>query len=238
MKKILVTAPISKVKDYCMEDWINHILNLTYASYDILLVDNSHDNNYYKELKKKFPQVNFLYFNPTGLESKVFITQCQEKSRAYAISNNYTHIMSIECDVFPPLNVIEELLRVQSDIACGFYSFDFEHNRKPLLQSSDYFNTHYSIRNMDYDETFILADGKNHQIFGGGLGCCLISRKVFCAIPFRIVDKQDSHSDPYFFMDCELSGFTTTLNTNMFCEHRNQNWSHQYSMILNQQLFK
>jgi cellulose synthase/poly-beta-1,6-N-acetylglucosamine synthase-like glycosyltransferase len=219
MRKVLVTAPVSKVKDYCMKEWLNHILNLTYENYEILLVDNSFENQYHRDLRKNYPEINVMYYNPKGLSTQDTIMVCNENARIYAVQNNFDYILSLHCDILPPLNCIEELIRAETDVACGFYSWGFKEDRKPLLQSSDFFKNHFATRNMQLDEAIMLADGKNHEVFSAGLGCALISGKVFHTVPFRNLPNTNLYHDAFFFMDCELSGFFVEVVTSMFCEH-------------------
>ena len=50
--KILVGCPTSFHKEYALEQYAESIKALTYPNYDILLVDNSKDDVYFKRIKK------------------------------------------------------------------------------------------------------------------------------------------------------------------------------------------
>jgi len=225
--KVLVFAPISEVKDYCMPQWLERISNLSYPNYHIFLMDNSEDRNFFKKYADSYPQIDYSWYSPKGLRSQDFITMCQEKGRQYAINGNFDYIMSIECDVFPPLNVIEELLQTKSDVASGIYNWGFGIERKPLLQVAEHFDTHFESRNMDFDEAYSFLDGKNKPVFNAGIGCALISSKVFRKLPFRSEPNSNAHSDSWFSMDCFLYNFSFVVNTNVICEHINQSWGYQ-----------
>jgi hypothetical protein len=227
VKKVLVTAPISKVKDYVLERWMEHISNLTYENYDILLVDNSESSSWHKKYIDQFPNIKFIYFSPRGLTSQEFISYCQEKSRKYAYINNYDYIMSIECDVFPPLNVIESLMQHDKDVACGIYNWGFKEKRKPLIQTAEIFDTHFETRNMDYDEAMIFINGSLKEVYNVGLGCALISRNVFRRIPFRFQKDDSNHSDSWFAFDCYFKKIQIYADTKIICEHENQSWGYQ-----------
>ena len=49
--RILIAAPTSIIKRYILIDWYIHIKTFTYSNLDILIVDNSLDENYHKELR-------------------------------------------------------------------------------------------------------------------------------------------------------------------------------------------
>lgn len=226
-KKVLVAAPISSVKQYCILDWMNHISNLSYENYDILLVDNSQSNGWHLQYKLEFPKINFLYFNPKGLDSQAFIAACQEKFRKYAYLNDYDYIISIECDVFPPLDIIERLLSHNKPIVGGIYSWGFNEKRQPLIQVSEYFDTHFETRNLDFDEAMMFCDGSLKQVHHIGLGCLLIHRNIFKKIPFRYVENDSNHSDSWFAFDCSLKGINIYADTSILCRHENQSWGYQ-----------
>lgn len=226
-KKVLVAAPISSVKEYCILEWMQHISNLSYDNYDILLVDNSPNDGWYLKYKHEFPKINFLYFNPKGLDSQAFISASQEKYRKYAYVHKYDYIMSIECDVFPPLDCIERLLKHEKEVCGGIYSWLFNEKRRPLIQLSEHFDTHFETRSLDFDEALIFCDGTLKRIHNIGLGCLLISRNVFKKIPFRYVQNDSNHSDSWFALDCYLKGIPIYADTSLFCLHKNQSWGYQ-----------
>lgn len=228
MEKVLVFSPISDVKDYCMPQWLEHISNLTYPNYFIFLVDNSKEKNFFKKkYASVYPNIDYSWFNPEGLNSQAFIAESQERGRKYAINGNFDRIMSIECDVFPPLDVIERLMQTDGDVVSGVYNWNFGEKRKPLIQVPIHFNTYFKNRNMDFDEALFFLDGKNKEVFSAGIGCALIKRKVFNKISFRHEPNIDAHSDTFFCIDLYFNNFSFVLNTEVVCEHINQSWGYQ-----------
>ena len=59
--KILLGCPISDYHDYCTEEFIGSIKNLTYNNYDILLIDNSKDDRFFNSIKDKVPVIRAGY---------------------------------------------------------------------------------------------------------------------------------------------------------------------------------
>ena len=49
--KILVGCPTSFHKEYCLNEYAKSVKELSYNNYDILLVDNSSDDNYLDKIK-------------------------------------------------------------------------------------------------------------------------------------------------------------------------------------------
>jgi hypothetical protein len=225
--KVLVFSPISEVKDYCMPQWLEHITNLTYPNYYIFLVDNSEDRNYFKKYEKSYPEIDYSWFNPKGLRVQDFIASSQEKCRQYAINGNFDVMMSIECDIFPPFDCIERLLRHDADVISGLYNWGFGDERKPLIQTSEHFDTYFANRNMSFDEAYCFIDGTPKEIFHAGIGCAAIREKVFKKIPFRSEPNSEIFSDTLFALDCYLNNFKVILDTSVVCEHQNQSWKYQ-----------
>lgn len=227
LQKVLVFSPISEVKDYCMPQWLEHITNLTYPNYHIFLVDNSEDRNYFKKYIDLFPEIDYEWLNPKGLRPQDFIALSQEKCRQYAINGYFDVMMSIECDVFPPFDCIERLIKHDADVIAGIYNWGFGEDRKPLIQLAEHFDTHFSNRNMDFDEAYVFIDGTEKHIFHAGLGCTAIKSKVFNKIPFRSEPNSEIFSDTLFALDCYLYNFSTICDTSVICEHQNQSWGYQ-----------
>ena len=49
--KILVGSPVNEMYNYCIEEYIQAIKSLTYPNFDILLVDNSKGDSFFKKLQ-------------------------------------------------------------------------------------------------------------------------------------------------------------------------------------------
>ena len=47
LPKILIAAPTAKAKDYCFEEWLDHVMGFTYPLFDVKLFDNTLDNGIY-----------------------------------------------------------------------------------------------------------------------------------------------------------------------------------------------
>ncbi len=235
--KILVAAPISDVKDYVLEEWMAHISQLTYPNFEILLVDNSMNDGYINKFKHMYPNITFQHVNPRGLRVQDFIMQSQNKIRKYFLDHNFAALMSIECDVFPQLDIIEELFKEKAPVATAFYGWGFGKDRRPLIQISNHY--HDALRNMDvfrnenltFDEAFRFIDGTSKKVFSCGLGCALIQRPVLVHIPYRTDEDTEHHADTYYMVDVYDHGFYVICNTRLWAGHKNQPWVIQDQII-------
>lgn len=118
--KVLVACPNHLVKEYAFQRWIDNVKNLTYPSYDILVVDNSPNG----ELQKKYgDQVPIIKLPTEGIEDRAVtrINRSMELIRQKFLEGNYTHWMDIESDVIPQPDVIEILMKLNVDWASHAY---------------------------------------------------------------------------------------------------------------------
>ena len=50
--KVLVGCPTADAYAYCLEEYATRVKELSYKNYDVLIVDNSKDEKYIKQIKK------------------------------------------------------------------------------------------------------------------------------------------------------------------------------------------
>lgn len=222
--KILVAAPTAFYKEYIFLDWLLHVSNLSYPNYDILVVDNSHNEEYYQAYKNM--GINILHVNPKGKTSTEYITESQSIIRDFFLKQKYTYLMSIEVDIFPPRNIIEKLLSNNKDIVSVPYFIGFGKQSNLI--------THY-LRNVgikeiehynpDFLEQFKRYNGKVNQCFSTGIGCSLIKRKVIKKIPFRFEKGKKYHSDTYFAIDLFNNQIPNYIDTSIVIKHYNSDWA-------------
>lgn len=124
---------------------------------------------------------------------------------------SWTHLFHTESDMVLPDDTIIKLLEVDQPIVSGVY-FLRNGNGQPCLYVKTYCTkdnpyVHSPVSIFPTDRPFAL-DPKGH---GGcpGLGCVLIRREVFEAIPFPWFDLKESFygSDMYFFTKVRDAGF-------------------------------
>lgn len=117
--KVLVGCPVSGYHAYCTPEYLAALKNLTYPNYDILLVDNSATDNFYQTLvKQNIPVVRSCYEHK---DVKKKIACSRNILREKVLEEKYDYFFSLEQDVIPPPDVIEQLLQRQKPIVSGVY---------------------------------------------------------------------------------------------------------------------
>jgi hypothetical protein len=120
--KILIGTPIHQIKDYAMEHWIKNVATLTsQLPADLLLVDNSPDLSYIKQVKKylkkydiknyKIKHINFDQGMSIDEKDKR-IEVSQEVIRQEILSSDYDAWFSWECDQIIPSEALGQLVKV------------------------------------------------------------------------------------------------------------------------------
>ena len=220
--KILVGCPVSKVKDYVLYYWYSFVQNLTYPNYDIYLVDNSENPDFAKELQRCGIQYS-RYYNPSS-KPQENMAGSLEVLRKKAIKENYDYFMSIECDIFPPRNVIEKLLSNDVGVVGAVYLINHGYEIRPMLQEIVMVGANNAkVFNIDRNTCLRMMDGELKDIYSCGLGCTLIETGVLKNIKFRVdINVDDCHADSYFFQDLWKSGVRSYVDTSIMAKHYNQ----------------
>lgn len=222
MPKVLVCSPTAESKRYCEDDWLDMVHSLSYTNYDILLVDNSTTRANFKRLNGL--GVHTKYVSPKKREITETMALCHNVCKDYARDKGYEHILHLETDVFPPVDVIEELLVQNKPVIGGWYDVFNGRKRKSIIQITEDTNKFMDIAPYveDYETTF--CDGEVKRCYHTGLGCSLISKKVFSKIPFRMIKGEFTFPDSVFAYDLFVKGIPMYVHTGVVCKHVNHDW--------------
>ncbi len=108
--KVLVACPTHEVKEYAFQRWIDNVKNLTYPNYEVLVVDNSPNEDYLKRWGDKIPM---KHIEVTQDPQKMGVRICQSMAviRQHFLEGDFDWWMNIEADNIPPSDVIETLLK-------------------------------------------------------------------------------------------------------------------------------
>jgi len=135
-----------------------------------------------------------------------------------ALKDNCDYVFFIDSDVLIPKGALDELLKMDVDIASGLYFS----KGKPYLPVA---------RVKEGDRHFFLEDFEFNQIMevqGVGMGCCLIKTDVFRNLDFpyfklewRKHEGKDYQiaEDLYFCDEAKKKGYKVYLNTSIACPH-------------------
>lgn len=221
--KVLLAAPTSTYKQYIFLEWYLHAYTLSYPNSEILIVDNSHDKNYHKELLKM--GINVLYCDPSGKTNHEYITESQNMLRDYFLKSKAQYYFSYEVDIFGPRNIIEQLMAAKKDVISAPYFIDYGHKSRLLIS---YFEQtgekKWKTIFPEMDKLTAFMDGTVKQTYENGIGCTLIKRHVLEKIRFRIEKFEPGHSDKYFYMDLWESTIHNFIDTSVLVRHFNSDW--------------
>lgn len=213
----MIAAPIYEHKYYCINDYIRNLKELSYPNKDILLVDNSKNPGAHKLVKEFNDGVTVEYI---GFYETTRASQCEayNRIRDVFLAGDYEYLVTIESDLFPPEDIIEQLIANDKDICgCPYQIFGQNAKNAGILCVT---TGKITYKDGVFQESFMCfeeLDGELKQVQGGiGLGCVVIKRKVLEEIKFRW---NDCHADTYFHRDAHRRGFETWLDTRFIIPH-------------------
>lgn len=221
---VLLAAPVSRQKAYVLPEWLQHIRRLSYPNYHIYLVDNSADRSHQRELWEQGYRCGYVC--PEGKRAPAFVAESQNELRRYFLAGGYDYFFSLECDNFPPPNIIEWML------SYGLDNFNIPYFLKQNQQTT--LSVQRSVINYQgWCANKVLApmdsigqfDGRVKHYFAPSLGCSLFSRRLMERIQFRVDDTNPyAFSDSFFHWDSNRLGIKPWVHMGTLCEHRRFTW--------------
>lgn len=226
---------------YCHKEFFNAIKTLTYPNYDILIIENSQDNEYFNELKQD-SKIITLKYNPSETDKMLRIINSRNKIIQYALENNYEYILMMDSDVIPPKNIIQELLKHNKDIVSGIYfnyfvcsgktkflpvvwmpiTFQEFENMKKQINFPPSVQSHLDLkRHMDQKEA---ESNDLLEVLFPSAGCMLISKKVYQNINYHPADTKKfgnikTTDDTGFIIKARENRFKCYCDTSIKCDH-------------------
>ena len=223
--RVLLGCPINIVKDYCLPEWLEMIKTLTYPNYDIYLIDNSRNPNYHKKLKYTH-NVKIDYHEPAKKEARVYMAECIERIRQRAVKRRYDYLMVLECDIFPPRQIIELLMAHKKQvIGTGYWTEHAENTRIQLLCSVQHDLHTVTARTFSFEEALMFYDGTVKYTYANGNGCILIERGVLERLTFHVKPDEPGHADSFFHADLFMLGIENYVDTSIIPRHWNSRWT-------------
>ena len=214
LPRCLVGCPIYDGKEYITDRYLERVNELTYGNYDILLVDNSKTIDFAKKLKSKGVNVVKIEWEEN---SKKRLVMARNYLRDYALKNNYDYFFSLEQDVIPPKDIIEQLLVHDKEVVSGWYYICKGPDARPCLaQEWTLVDMKFTL---NHDVMDNLARTKLMKVFLGSLGCSLIRKDVLEKIKFRYLPTFSHHDDTWFYMDCEKKEIGVYVDTSLLVAH-------------------
>jgi hypothetical protein len=228
--KVLLCSPINIVKEYCLYRWLSHINKLSYFNLEIFLVDNSPNPAFSQKIRGL--GFNCVHEPPKDRETRDYMARSLQRCQTKFLSGDYTHFFSLECDVFPPLDIIERLLKHNLEVVGTTYwteqGFNTRMQLRTIYNSHTDFKKHvkeYKSRFLTFEETQLFIDGQVNPIYANGIGCTLIERSILEVIKFRIDPKDIGYPDTFFHTDLFQAGIQNYVDTSIIPEHMNSSWN-------------
>lgn len=222
--KVLVVTPHNEVKNYCLDDFLSRLTNLTYKNYDILIADNSKTKKNVKMLMAR--GIPAIYIKPKKKVNQKYILESHEALRFMAIKGKYDFMLHLESDIIPPHDIIERLLVHQKQVVSASYFIGQGEDSHLMVQEiEDRGELMRETRNVENGQDIMLMDGKLKQVYACGLGTMLIHKSVFEKVKFRWEEGAPVHPDTYFANDLNILDIKQYLDTSILVEHRNQTWT-------------
>ncbi|MBN1644751.1 hypothetical protein JW851_01755 [Candidatus Woesearchaeota archaeon] len=219
--KILVGCPTYDGKNYCFDAYIKALKELTYPEFDILLVDNSPSEQYFKKIQEA--GINVIKDLPRARPHDS-IVQSRNIIRERFLKGNYDYLLSLEQDVIPPENVIEKLLRHNKKVISGVYYTIYTFHGIPKLRPLIWADVPGEPDKMRFMNSECTAAKNSNQpvlkkIKMCGLGCVLIHKSVLEKIKFRVPNDCSTYDDFAFCSDARESGENIWADLSLQCKH-------------------
>ena len=223
LPKILIGAPTADVKQYCAKDWIENVREFIYPNFDVFLADNSLNEDHIKWWEEQGVDIESANSNANHSVIKR-LTDSHNLVRKKALDGGYDYLLHLEVDVFPPPEVLIQLLsNLKPLVSVSYDVFDAEQRESVAIRTDT---------NDDGEETAIIRgkyselwfDGDCKQAWTNGVGCALIHRSVLEKVEFRYVADNSAFPDSWFAYDCAELGIPHYIDTSMYAYHKNKDW--------------
>jgi GT2 family glycosyltransferase len=238
LPKILIAVPTYDAKNYCLDAFMQNIKNFTYpkSRLEIFIADNSATNENALMIRDKY-KVKTFWRDYTGYSLMEKLADSHNQLRRYFLESDCSYMLHLESDIFPPSDVIEQLLWARKPIVNALYQVFDGAWRSPCIRLFDTkppnyndFVFHYELTNFHH----YWIEGKVQPCYVAGIGCSLMKRKVLQRFEFRW-DKDNPSSNPpdtYFAEDLRANNVQNYVHTGVLCFHWNkEDWGRHFELI-------
>ena len=210
LPKVLIAIPTYDSKNYCLNQFMDNIMNFTYpkSRIEIYVADNSKTNSNALYIRDKF-KVKTFWKDYTDVPLMEKLADCHNQLRRYFLVNGLYQVFDASWR--------QPCIRLQ--------------DKKHELANSFVFPM--ELGNFQH----FWIDGTLKPTFVAGIGCCLMKRKVMTHFEFRI-DKNNKEGHPpdtYFAEDLRFAGVQNWVHTGQLCFHWNREDWGRHSEHINYQ---
>ena len=229
LPKVLVGCPTSFHKEYALKQYAEAVKNLDYKNYDVLLVDNSPEDNYLNKVKEY--GLNIIKGNYFESAIKRIITSRNILKR-YALANNYDYLFSLEQDVMPNKDSLSKLINHNKEVVSGIYFVHNIVNDQRLLVPQVFIELENKTNNLP-DMRWIteqeVFSNELIKIVSCGLGCVLVHKNILKQIEFRT--ENNVFDDRFFSLDLYKKNIPMYCDTSVKCKHLVSNRPYPWNEI-------
>lgn len=237
LPKVLIAIPTYDAKNYCLEAFLDNVRNFSYPKdrIDIYIADNSRDNKNALMLNKKYG-LKVFWKDYTGMSVMEKLADSHNQLRRYFLDGDCDYMLHLESDIFPPADIIEQLIWCRKPIVNALYQVYDASWRTPCIalndtkhEDSDKYVFHTTLDNFHH----FWIDGTLKPTFIAGIGCCLMKRKIMKNFKFRVDKTEQKPPDTWFAEDLRKAGVQNWVHTGQLCFHWNREaWGRHFEYML------
>jgi hypothetical protein len=228
--KVLVATITSEYKDYCFDDWAENVKSFTYNDKKIIIVDNSRNPDYHQKIQSKLNEAIVIWHPIKEMQSiRECMCECNNITRDYFLKNDFQYMLSLESDIFPRANVIEQLLSHKKlVVGLAYFIWNGCHS-KYLNFYPEEIGQYRTVKPFNLDEAFLFQNGFIRPGFNFGFECLMIHRAVLEKIKFRVNLNSNKHIDSFFHEDLLKMKIQAYIDTSYIVNHINKTkWDNIY----------
>ncbi len=215
--RVLVGCPTSFHKEYALKQYAEAVNSLDYNNHDVLLIDNSPDDNYFNKIKENgLNVIKGEYFD--GAIKRIVASR--NLLRKYVLNNDYDYFLSLEQDVIPDKDILKKLIIHNKEVISGVYFVHNVINNKRVLIPQAFVELNTLANNLPDMRWLNRKEFLSNQlikIVSCGLGCVLIHRNILEKIEFR--SENNVFDDRFFGLDLYRKNIPMYCDTSVKCKH-------------------
>ncbi|MDD4970830.1 MAG: hypothetical protein PHT07_15490 [Paludibacter sp.] len=218
--KVLIGVVTAQAKDYCFDIFCQSLKRLTYPA-DILFIDNSTNRNHVKMIRKRYPAIHMR----NGKNLIEIMANCNEFLRRKAITESYTHLLSLESDIIIRNDSIEYMLAFKKPVLGLPYFIGHSFLSQIMQYDCETFGREKIVSPMNNAKSFFEFNGELKPALQIGLGCLLIRRDVLQRVKFHIDPRYpDMHADSSLHLQLQEKNIPVYLAQDYVVTHYNKSW--------------
>jgi len=218
--RVLIGTPTYDGKEYCLHLWVQFIKKIEKSSKlakcDVVLVDNSEGGRYSNLLKNtyKIKTIKSNHYENQPLRS---LAESRSSLYQYAMDYEYDYLLSIEQDVFPPINIVDRLLCIRNTIRSKKSVIGTPYILTNITQGKPLYLSVDKLTNVGIDRVYsqkfkrkiqknmtlkeITKCKKVFKVYAPGFGCTLVDVSILPFIKVKYTEKKFRPDDAFFYLD-------------------------------------